>query len=73
MTKQFFTDTFLSVLEVHDVVEEGVEGGGEEVQATGQVKQVLVHSTEVRRFLSGLNLLLFFRSLDTYSSVRGRP
>ena len=38
----------LSVLRADDVVEEGVDGGGEEVEAAGHVEHVLVHGTERR-------------------------
>ena len=37
----------LAVLGAHEVVEDGVEGGGEEVEAAGEVEEVLVHSPEV--------------------------
>ena len=37
----------LAVLGAHQVVEDGVEGGGEEVEAAGEVEEVLVHSPEV--------------------------
>ena len=37
----------LAVLCAHEVVEDGVEGGGEEVEAAGEVEEVLVHSPEV--------------------------
>ena len=37
----------LAVLCAHQVVEDGVEGGGEEVEAAGEVEEVLVHSPEV--------------------------
>ena len=37
----------LAVLGTHEVVEDGVEGGGEEVEAAGEVEEVLVHSPEV--------------------------
>ena len=36
----------LSVLGADDIVEQRVEGGGEEVQAPRDVEQVLVHRTE---------------------------
>ena len=36
-----------AVLGAHQVVEDGVEGGGEEVEAAGEVEEVLVHSPEV--------------------------
>ena len=37
----------LPVLGAHQVVEDGVEGGGEEVEAAGEVEEVLVHRPEV--------------------------
>ena len=37
----------LAVLGAHQVVEDRVEGGGEEVEAAGEVEEVLVHSPEV--------------------------
>ena len=37
----------LAVLGAHEVVEDRVEGGGEEVEAAGEVEEVLVHSPEV--------------------------
>ena len=37
----------LAVLGAHEVVEDRVEGGGEEVEASGEVEEVLVHRPEV--------------------------
>ena len=37
----------LPVLGAHQVVERRVEGGGEEVEAAGEVEEVLVHRPEV--------------------------
>ena len=37
----------LAVLGAHQVVEDGVEGGGEEVEAAGEVEEVLVDRPEV--------------------------
>ena len=40
-----------SVLGAHEVVEDGVEGGGEEVEAAGEVEEVLVDGSECEAVL----------------------